>query len=287
NPMAAPSTTTTYYARVEEGACKAEKGITIQVHPRPRLDYFTSVDTGCAELTVNFIENTQYGTNFIWDFGDGSPISNEASPVHTYREPGEYLVNLTAQGTGGCEIEGSLGVILVREKAMAQFITLPDTGERIPLPYAEVQFTDLSTGSVSWFWDFGDGNVSRLENPLHTYSEAGEYTVSLTVTDESGCVDSYELDPIIVFSPEIFIPNVFTPNQDGVNDVFLVKYDGNEYFSLEIFDRWGRPLYSNAGVAGRAWNGLTSAGEPASEGIYYYVVKIGERSYTGDVTLMR
>ncbi|MCB0837803.1 MAG: gliding motility-associated C-terminal domain-containing protein, partial [Bacteroidetes bacterium] len=109
----------------------------------------------------------------------------------------------------------------------------------------------------------------------------------LTVTDESGCVDSYELDPIIVFSPEIFIPNVFTPNQDGVNDVFLVKYDGNEYFSLEIFDRWGRPLYSNAGVAGRAWNGLTSAGEPASEGIYYYVVKIGERSYTGDVTLMR
>ena len=86
--------------------------------------------------------------------------------------------------------------------------------------------------------------------------------------------------------PDLFIPNVFSPNQDGINDIFEIVYTGKETFQLEIFDRWGTTYYESLSPDDM-WGGASPAGNAANEGVYYYTLKIGEQTYTGNLTLVR
>ena len=287
NPMAAPENKTTYTVVVQEGACKDEAMVEVLVNPTPVADYLSSVETGCEDLTVAFFENSPNAIGYIWDFGDGSPISNDANPVHTYTVPGTYTVSMTATGVGGCNDIAQTKLIEVTPKGSADYVSDPPVAMPNVLPNAEISFLDQSSNAVSYVWDFGDGQSSTAVNPVHIYREAGEYTVSLTITDAGGCTDVIQYGPFIVFEPNLLIPNVFTPNADGVNDEFRVTYDGKEAYSMEIFDRWGRPVFAGNGSIENGWDGSTSNGSPASDGVYYYIVKIGEKSFTGNVTLMR
>lgn len=286
NPMASPITTTTYQVTVSEGGCEDVAEVEVVVNPLPSGDYFATKEESCEELTVSFLENFQHANSYIWQFGDESAISNEPNPTHVYPNPGTYPVSLTVVGVGGCSIKVKQNPIIVSPRAMADFLTEPSIPAEIPLPNAAVQFSNLSTNGVSFFWDFGDGNVSTDENPLHNYQESGSYTVTLTVLDEQGCPAQIEYQPIVVIDPSLFIPNVFSPNSDGVNDLFQVKYDGKEAVSVEIFDRWGRTVYTAVSHL-QPWNGVTDKGNAAHEGVYYYVIKVGERFFKGNLTLLR
>ena len=86
-----------------------------------------------------------------------------------------------------------------------------------------VSFVNQSDNAVSYLWDFGDGKTSSDENPLHSYKEAGTFSVLLITTGQMGCVDSalYSYNNL---APNLFIPNVFTPNNDKINDVFVIGY---------------------------------------------------------------
>ena len=106
------------------------------------------------------------------------------------------------------------------------------------------------------------------------------------MTDENGCVSTITDGPFEVYQPDLLVPNVFTPNGDGVNDAFAVRYTGAEDFYLEVFDRWGRMFFSSQSAAD-TWPGLDGNGNAAPEGVYYYSLQIGENSYQGNVTLMR
>jgi gliding motility-associated-like protein len=284
NPVATPYENTTYTLLVEEGACADSARVEVFVNPLPDSDYLLSVDKGCAPLTVSFLENTQAGVNYIWDFGDGSPISNEASPVHEYTLPGLYTVSLTAIGAGGCTNVHNEQAVQVLPKGIADFTADVLPPDSLALPFSSVQFTDQSSNAVSWFWDFGDGSFSKETNPNHLFSEEGLYAVTLTITDAAGCVDTVQLGPWRIFEPGLRIPNLFSPNADGVNDVFFITYDGADRFRMEIFDRWGRPVHAGTELS---WDGINGQGDPAVEGVYFYVITIGEKAYRGNVTLLR
>ncbi|MEL6653898.1 MAG: PKD domain-containing protein, partial [Bacteroidota bacterium] len=284
NPMAAPDETTTYVLTVREGACEADAAFEVIVNPLPDADYLLSLDEGCAPLTVSFLQTSGDGINYIWDFGDGSPISNEANPEYTFMEPGSYPINFTVIGAGGCTQTNADAVVQVFPAGIAEFSTdlmIPDS---LPLPNATVTFNNLSTNANQFYWDFGDGNVSTEFSPTHIYKEAGHYTVSLTITDQGGCVDSFQLGPLVIYEPDLLIPNLFTPNEDGVNDQFRITYTGNEAFLMQIFDRWGRPVHEGRQLS---WNGINLQGNPSVEGVYFYVIKIGEKVFRGDLTLLR
>ncbi|WNJ18168.1 gliding motility-associated C-terminal domain-containing protein [Pontibacter sp. G13] len=163
----------------------------------------------------------------------------------------------------------------------ADFDFVPSQGFPLKLPMAEVNFEDLSDGAVSWSWDFGDGNVSNQKHPSHVYSNPGMYWVSLTIRDEVGCKHTITKGPIQVLQPNLFIPNVFSPNGDGINDVFKVEYEGNEPVYIEIFDRWGLIVF-RGGASQETWDG---GDQP--EGVYFYIVRIGNDIYRGDLTLLR
>ena len=283
---ASPDQNTIYQILIQEGACSDTASVEIVVNPTPQAKYFSTQSTGCPGLTVSFFENTENAVAYLWDFGDGSAISNEPNPTHTYNEPGSYTVTLTTTGIGGCETSSQEVTVEVSDQSFASFLASPSADTALALPGAMVEFTDQSSNAVSWFWDFGDGSVSTDPNPTHQYSQAGDYTVSLRVTDANGCVATLTDGPFSVISPELLVPNVFTPNGDGINDAFTVRYTGSEDFYLEVFDRWGRMFFS-AEAADETWPGIDGNGNNAPEGVYYYSLQIGESSYQGNVTLMR
>ena len=137
-----------------------------------------------------------------------------------------------------------------------------------------ITFTNLSTEEyTNVSWDFGDGNTSSEENPVHTYSRRGEYDVTLTVEFILGC--SYSITKTIyVGDPyEIVIPNAFTPNNDNFNDVFRPIYYGFKSINIGIYDTWGTLIYSEETTANEmtGWNGRIK-GMEAENGNYFYQV---------------
>lgn len=286
NPIANPDTSIRYYLTIKEGACSSNDSIDILVYPQPEAEFLYSQPEGCVGLSVSFLATSEDAIAYVWDFGDGSPLNNEPNPIHQYNQVGEFPVTLTVIGAGGCESTASLVTVKVGESIFADFDSEPVPGSQLTLPDALVMFLDQSRNAANWVWDFGDGASSTDVNPVHTYYEPGEFDVTLTVTDSNGCVSSITYGPYVVFEPDLFIPNVFSPNGDNINDRFEVVYTGVENFHLEIFDRWGRAFFASDSPED-LWDGTNSDGSQATEGVYYYALSVGNKIIRGNVTLLR
>lgn len=286
SPMAAPPESQTYYLSLTEGSCASLDSVHLEVIPTPQADYLSSLPGGCVPHTVNFLQTASDALHYIWDFGDGSAVSNQANPEHTYASPGRYQVSLIAVNTGGCEDEINDLWIEVADSAQADFTAEPPAPSEIFLPDARVQFLDLSREASAWTWDFGDGIFSDLRSPEHRYTQAGIYFVNLTVRNDKGCLSRVKKGPWIVSLPDLDIPNVFTPNGDGFNDFYLVNYNGNQPFLMRVFDRWGVLLFEGRDK-NQGWDGTDLKGKNVVDGVYYYEVRVGGREFTGSITLMR
>jgi gliding motility-associated-like protein len=128
--------------------------------------------------------------------------------------------------------------------------------------------------SFTYHWDFGDG--SRAVGPIvsHTFADHGEYMITLTVTD--GNISRTMIRPLR--APANFeITNVFTPNDDGYNDLFVIHTDGLSKYTLTVYSRTGTMVHRSTSVT-PVWDGRTPAGEYVHPGIYYYVVRSGTES---------
>lgn len=158
-----------------------------------------------------------------------------------------------------------------------------------------VGFNDQSSSDVtSWYWDFGDGANSSLENPSHTFPdiEGITYNTMLVVQNANGCVDTV-IHPVLV-SPEFtfFIPNAFTPNGDEINDTFNGKGVGIKTYEMYIFDRWGNLIYYTDSL-NKPWDGRANHGsEVAQQDVYVWKVRLTDvfdkkHSYIGSVTLVK
>ncbi|MFH1701609.1 MAG: PKD domain-containing protein [Candidatus Zixiibacteriota bacterium] len=156
----------------------------VTVTPAPIADFNTEVNEGCLGETVYFYNVSQHADSYLWNFGDGT-TSQDVNPMHTYSAAGVYTISLTAYNICGDDTETKVNYVTVYAGPMTDFSATPTSGSA---PMA-VNFTDLSTSYLtinSWSWNFGDGSSSIHQNPVHTYTSPGTYTVSLTVTDDCG-----------------------------------------------------------------------------------------------------
>lgn len=130
------------------------------------------------------------------------------------------------------------------------------------------------TVSFSYLWDFGDGTTGSGPNVEHSYSKQGEYMISLTVTNGNMIeTKSREIKVQALFD----IPNVFTPNNDGYNDLFVVDTDGLTKYTLTIYSRSGTIVHRTTSAT-PVWDGKTPSGEYVHPGVYYYIIKAGSES---------
>jgi PKD repeat protein len=169
----------------------------------PVADFVGTPVSGETPLTVQFTDQSSNGpTSWSWTFGDGGS-STAASPGHTYTAAGTYTVSLAVTNGDGSDTETKTGYITVTDPVqpdppVADFSGTPVSGD---YPLA-VQFTDLSSnGPTSWSWTFGDGGSSTAANPGHTYTAAGTYTVTLTVSNPYGSDSETKAGYITVTEP--------------------------------------------------------------------------------------
>jgi len=171
----------------------------ISVYSPVIADFTYTPVNGIAPLTVQFT-NTSSGDydTLAWNFGDGSPTSNEVNPAHVFEAGGTYTISLTASGAGGQGIQThSVEVFAPVEAAFSSNVT----SGVAPL---NVEFTNESIGDFDTvLWDFGDLNSSNLPNPIHTYETPGIYTVMLTVSGSGGNDAEIKTDYIVVYEAAI------------------------------------------------------------------------------------
>jgi PKD repeat protein len=166
--------------------------------PRPPEALFSgNPREGDVPLIVQFTDLSM-GTpdTWLWSFGDGT-TSTEQNPSHQYNSPGVYTVSLTVRNGYGTSSSTKTGYIAAGLLPVALFQTVPREGTA-PL---QVQFTDLSTGDPDrWIWNFGDGSGSNEQNPSHLYLDPGEYTVSLTISNQYGSNTRIQTSEVVVTS---------------------------------------------------------------------------------------
>lgn len=285
----------TYYVEVVSAlTCISVKRtpVTVYMSLGPDLPTVAGNDTICAgDSTI--LTAIAPGGIYHW-----YTVSSGGTPVFTgdsFHTPVLYT-NTTyyveVESVDRC-ISASRTPVTVRIDAVkAEFTANPLTGEA-PLT---VQFTNTSTGAVSYQWDLGNKTTVTTKNASATYYNTNDqesimYGVELIVTSSRGCKDTAKLtiqtDP---FS-ELIIPNIFTPNGDGINDLFTLKSSGLKFLNVELYSRWGLKLYDWATIHG-GWDGRTSSGMEAPSGTYFYIiiargVSGKEYLFKGELTLVR
>ncbi len=219
------------------GGTSAPVSATISVNappvPAPVAAFTPSTTAGDAPLSVTFDSSTSSGdiTAYTWDFGDGS-TSTDASPSHTFTDPGSYTVTLTVSGAGGTSapVSATISVNAPPVPAPVAAFTPSTTAGDAPL---SVTF-DSSTSSgdiTAYTWDFGDGSTSTDASPSHTFTDPGSYTVTLTVSGAGGTSApvsaTISVNTVAVAPPPISRPILFVSDRDGNSEVYLLGMDGS------------------------------------------------------------
>ena len=138
-----------------------------------------------------------------------------------------------------------------------------------------LRFVNLSTGIIDqYIWDFGDKRYSYEVNPYYKYSDTGHYEVKLTVKSYSGCIDSIVKEAVVMDRITLFVPNCFSPNDDGVNDYFIIGGQHITEYELFIYNRWGELVYQTNDLS-QSWDGRYQ-GNIVPEGIYGWIINYSE-----------
>lgn len=276
--------------------CSNSACIDVYVNPPPIPNFSSDIVSGCSPLCIKFhnLSTLSSGsiTNFNWSFGNGD-TSHSQSPIYCYPAPGVYTVQITAISDSGCS------ATLIKNSYITVYSN-PDAGfTASPQPTTilqpTIQFTDKSTdvyGIAEWNWSFGDASDSnsRVQNPSHTYQDTGTYCPRLAIMNIHGCVDTVTnclvIDPLFT----LYIPSAFSPNGDGLNEIFTPKGNDIKSFEMYVFDRWGMELFYSNDI-NNGWNGTFKNGI-CLEDTYVYVITVYDsknmkRSYTGTVNLLK
>jgi len=259
----------------------------------PVANFTANTTSGCKPLAVAFTDSsTGTITSWSWNFGDGT-TSTAQNPNHTYTSEGLYDVSLQVTGPGGNHTKTVTGMITVTGPPTAAF-SVSDTLLTGPF---DVTFTDLSTGSpVSWLWNFGDSVTDTLQNPVHTYTADGTYTVTLVATNACGSNTLVETNLITIqsssgagdvvaarFELAQNYPNPFNPM---TTIVFNLAKEGHA--RLDIFDATGRRVETlvdgpmNAGEHQLPWQPVK-----LSSGIYFARFSANGQTATKRMVLLR
>jgi gliding motility-associated-like protein len=218
---------------------------------------------------------------YLWIFGDGKTDTSQ-NPVHVYATAGSFKASLFYTTAIGCKSD-----TLSKEVVIHPYPVVNAGPDLFLLQGGQVTLRASATGSTNYTFLWTPG--TWLSNPaiLQPISKAeDDITYLLTVTGEGGCETADEIFVKLLLKP--FIPNVFSPNGDGINDTWVIRYlDSYPGATVQIFDRYGKRIFMSSGY-NNPWNG-TMGGNPVPAGVYYYIVepKNGLKPINGSLTIVR
>ncbi len=276
---------------IQENGCTRSVTHNVNVYPKPDALYGLQTAIACDLQPVQFIDSS-FTTNgpltYQWFFGDGT-TSSEQNPNHSYPAIGSYNSSLIITTTNGCKDTFALpSPIAVYPSPVAGFYVTPkDTS----IFYPNVSTFDQSIGSIDCDMYWGDGSMSTNCDTIHHYAKPGTYTLMQVVVNANGCKDTAY--STIIIRPEFlfWIPNAFTPNNNGLNDIFKPVVLGVHDYNFLIFDRWGEKIFETHDM-NEGWNGYFK-GRLCTNDVFVYKIDFRDdvlnnvHQYIGSVTLVR
>ena len=280
----------TYYVMAEDSlGCTEVEEIVLNIVP---IEISVDPDTVICKETADRITVTNLNPEQILSY-EWSPITNilsggdTNSPEIILDETTTFTVNITNQF--GCEAQEDVTVQVVDLGSLIDVSATPDS----ILPGGESQLLATLNSNYTYLWSpSGSLDDNTIYNPLATPNETTTYTVE--VVDENGCISVREVtvvvfDPICA-DPYVFLPNAFSPNGDGENDILYLRANYIEEMDLEIYNRWGQKMFQTTDQS-IGWDG-NFKGEPVSPDVYAFYLRVkcinGEEFFKkGNVTLVR
>ncbi|MAT53593.1 MAG: hypothetical protein CMN32_03875 [Saprospirales bacterium] len=286
----------TYSVQLTQNGCTGiSEPVVVEVIPLP--DEVTIIADGdnilCPGEVITLTSSLPDSNQWL---KDGWEIPGATAQTLEVTEPGSYQVRRVDNG-----ITAFSNIIDISE-APAVSLDIGATPVRA-VPGTAVTFEVLTESNLSAYaWDFGDpdsgeANFSAAAAPVHIYENEGTYTVSLRATDTYQCEHAVTKpslvhiaeNPVVPVGGELFLPTAFSPNGDGVNDLFRLRGTLPEDLLITIYNQWGEVLYQSENPD-FAWDG-TRKGLPVHSGTYTYVLEIRNGNSTqlqsGHVTLLR
>jgi len=281
-------TNTVYTVQGLLNGCYGSALAVLNVNPLPTATITSDKKGGCVPVCFNLTSSSNNNiSNYSW-YMNNALVSNTNSVSNLcFNEPGDYRLSIRLTDANGCK--GN---------------TAPYTISAWPLPFAdfhfegaltdvynEVTFVDHSTDKIKeWYWYFGDGSTSAVQNPVHSFNDITTYQTFLVVTNNFGCKDTTSKTIVIGENPSLFVPNSFTPNGDGLNDTFGAKGINVDSYYLQVFDRWGAKLFESTDLT-KQWDG-TFKGTMCKNDVYvwkivYAINKSKSKTITGHINLMK
>ncbi|HEU4608522.1 MAG TPA: PKD domain-containing protein [Chitinophagaceae bacterium] len=251
---------------------------------------FETPGTGCAPYNAQFNNISAGGSQFTWDFGDGT-TSTEVSPIHLYANAGTYIVSLTAVDSATCNITDTKSyTITVYNNPVADFTATPQP----PTVNTPISFTNLSSADAIRFkWLFGDGDSLVTTSRAvveHEYNATAVYNACLVAINAAGCADTVCKQVSTLIEPALDVPNAFTPLSGDINSKIFVRGFGFAKLKFSIWARWGEKVFeTNDKRIG--WDGRYK-GKLLPMDVYAYTVDVEFTDGTkatkkGDITLIR
>jgi gliding motility-associated-like protein len=236
------------------------------------------------EFTDSSIVPSSTIKQYQWWFGDND-TSMQKQPWHTYKTDDTFKVKLRITTAYDCDYDSST-TLTVYPVPTANFKTDPDQGTIVN---PEIQITDFSTGADTLIYDLGDGTFSMMRNLVNSYPDSGVFTLRQTVWNTYGCRDTFIKTITIRYLFVFNTPTAFSPNNDGINDVFAPGGIGYTKYSMWIYNRWGEMIYET--TDGKGWDG-TYAGEDLMTDVYAVRYKVKDfkgrnHYYSATFTLLR
>lgn len=287
NPLViSPAQTTIYTVTGTSLGCSSSAEIELVVNPLPIVDFSPSAISGCTPLLINF-ENNSQGNIVNWDWQvQGNTVGIDENLEYEFVSSGIYPVVLTVTTDSGCVSKSNPVDIDVYDVYATIYAEGSFTAGET------VYFNDVGSGASSWVWSFGNELTSTNQTNVIPYEEAGEYWVFLFVQSKDGCTDK---DSILLKINPVFTaytPNAFTPNGDGLNDVWLPMGENwvAEEYELRIFDRWGKEMFYTNDI-NEGWKGPSENPKNNRQSVYSYRLKVKDtfglkHEYFGEIFII-
>jgi gliding motility-associated-like protein len=293
-----PMESIAYIALAEDGCSYPHMDtVFVTVFETPVVQFEPDSYGGCYPFTVTFdnLTDPALSENCLWDFGDGNTLAICEGTEYVYSEPGTYYPSLVVSSAEGCTDTDTLVVtITIYDYPTADFSWTPNPVNTLE---EHVQLINLSTDAVIYEWNFGGIGSSIEANPEIQLPiiDNNVYEICLTATSPFGCADETCYFIQMESNPLVYVPNAFTPDQDGLNDVFVPVTTGISPtgYHFKVWNRWGTLVFHST-TLGEPWLGQMPGSEYYSPNdVYFWQVEVVElntgevRVFEGRVTLMR
>jgi gliding motility-associated-like protein len=293
-----PTATQTYTVTgTSQFGCIGTDQVVVTLEALPVVSFVGDNLEGCTPVTTTFTNTSSTpGNNCTWYLSNGAVLTGCNNVSYTFTQSGCYSVTLEVQTVNGCTSSATYSnYVCVEPYPIANFTYSPN---QITTINTDIDFQNGSIGANNYQWFFGDGGTSSAVNPTHTYPEIeSTFNVMLVATSNFGCADTAYAVINILEELIFYVPNTFTPDANGVNEIFKPVFtSGFDPFNyhLMIFNRWGEIIFESYD-ANFGWDGTygVESNEPVKDGTYVWKIEFKtklndeRKMYVGHVNVLK